>query len=450
MKLWLIVWLIPAALIVTLRLTRKIAGSGILFGFLLSFWTHYWIAAFLYTLPWYSYGWQALWYRGFTVEWVEDGFRLSTYAIIAFAFGSLLLAPLILNVFKRPMVAPTTHAPDPRLAKYYILWGLVFYLVLTPFLGKIPTVSAVLSSGLNLTVTGCALALFQTWQEGSRLLFFQRFIVIFFALPFLSLVNQGFLSFGALGLLAVLTFVAGFYRPRWKLFLLSFVLGYLGLSFFVTYMRDRPLIREVVWGRERFVARVERLIETFITVEWLDLKKDSHLRAIDGRFNQNLLVGAAVDQLSRSGEFVRGETLLAAITTPIPRIIWPGKPVYAGSGNLVARFTGLKFSPGTAIGIGPVMEFYANFGVTGVVAGFICLGVIITVIDWAARERLLKGDWQGFTLWFLPGISLLQFTGNTVEIVGTALVGIVLASLVNQSLRRYRGKKILWRAARMR
>jgi len=145
-------------------------------------------------------------------------------------------------------------------------------------------------------------------------------------------------------------------------------------------------------------------------------------------------VGAAVYQLSQTQNFARGDTLWDALLALIPRALWPEKPITAGSGNLVSRYTGIDFASGTSVGVGQVMEFYLNFGTPGVLIGFIIMGVLVTAFDWQAAERLARNDLRGFVLWFLPGIALLQVNGQLVEITASAAASLVVALVVNRFL----------------
>ena len=116
--------------------------------------------------------------------------------------------------------------------------------------------------------------------------------------------------------------------------------------------------------------------------------------------------------------YARGDTLWDALLALIPRAIWPDKPITAGSGNLVSRYHRHRFAAGTSVGVGQVMEFYANFGTLGVVIGFMIMGVFVTALDWQAANGWRARDLHGFVLWFLPGIALLQVGGQLVEIDG--------------------------------
>jgi hypothetical protein len=96
------------------------------------------------------------------------------------------------------------------------------------------------------------------------------------------------------------------------------------------------------------------------------------------------------------------------------------------------------------------MEFYVNFGTPGVIIGFLIMGILVTTLDVAAAERLALNNLQGFVLWFLPGISLLQVGGSLVEATVSAVASIAVAFLANKYLDRLQGKQIDPRQASLR
>jgi hypothetical protein len=211
------------------------------------------------------------------------------------------------------------------------------------------------------------------------------------------------------------------------------LIAYLGFSAYVTYMRDRSEIRRVVWGGESVTERVSSVLATVRAPELFDPTNVQHLQRIDLRLNQNYLVGASVELLAAGArEYAYGETVWQALTSFVPRALWPGKPVYAGSPGVVAHYTGMTFAAGTSVGVGQVMEFYINFGTLGVLAGFIVLGTLIGLVDAWAAQRLWAGDWMHFAMWFLAGIGFIQAGGSLVEVVSTVSAGMLAALLVNR------------------
>jgi len=442
---WLGVWLAAVFLIVFVRWKRKVAGSGLVFAYLLNLASIHWIAALIHSLPWYSARMLPIWFPGFHRGWVVDGFKLSSYGVVGFACGALLVAPILGHIlFGHGEKKFPTHFSDPRLPRAYILTGLLGFFVIWPLLKKIPTVSTLASSSLNIVAVGISLALWRAWQEKRRRKFQKLLLIGLPSLPLVTLITQGFVSFGTVAATAVIAFMAGFYRPRWKLVVMAILAGYLGLSFYVTYMRDRNEIREIIWGGEPVAKRVERLFSSVNTIEGFNPRDEGHLWQIDKRLNQNLFVGASVERLSRNREYARGQTILNTFSGLIPRIVWPDKPEFVGGSEFVSRVTGVKYFGNTTMAIGQVLEFYVNFGSPGVFFGFLCMGAVITIFDSLARQHLLSGDWQGFAFWFLAGLCFLRVEGSLVEIVMTGIGGALTAFFVNGYLRRFRGKRIHW------
>jgi hypothetical protein len=303
------------------------------------------------------------------------------------------------------------------------------------FLGRLPTASAIVSTGQQLVVAGLCLCCWKARRQGD----FRKlagWLLVACLMPFATLVTQGFLGYGVVALLVVLVFVSSFVRSPFTVMLVGVPLIYLGLSVFVSYMRDRNDIRASVWGGESFSERVDKMAETVETFEWFDPANPAHAQRVDDRLNQNFLVGVAAVRLSETDGYARGDTLWDALLALIPRAVWPDKPMQAGSGTLVSQYTGIDFADGVSVGVGQAMEFYINFGTLGVVIGFMIMGVLVTTLDWQAGEHLARSDLHGFVLWFLPGISLLQVGGQLVEVTPSLAASLLVALLVNKYLDR--------------
>jgi len=422
-QIWLGLWLAGLAVIAwTYRETT--AGVGLVLAYALQLWVIHWLAGSIYVLPWYLPPTPIL----------LAGLKVSTYAILGFAFGSSVLAPL-LNRRKgaEEPSGPAGDGPmliDPWLVRAYLVVGIAAYFV-QPIVRSIPTVGALTSVGSNLLLVAFAMECWNSLQSPRQSIW--RWIILSALLPFVTIITEGFLSYGFAAMLTVFAFVASIYRPRWKVIAWGLVVSYLALSVYVTYMRDRHAIRAAVWGQESYGTRLAEMKNTFSDFELLDLGRIEHLQRIDDRLNQNGLVGAAVDYLdTHPGEFGRGETLWDALLSPIPRALWPDKPIAAGSGDLVSRFTGIKFAEGTSVGIGHVMEWYVNFGGIAVVLGSMFVGLVLALIDRAAAHKLQTGDWGGFALLYLPALSVLQVGGSLVEAVSGACTGLLIGLAIHR------------------
>jgi hypothetical protein len=427
-----VLWMFAVLLVILVRLRLHQRSAGLVLAYMANLWLIHWPAALTYLFPVTA---------GIEAERVINGFHYSTIGICAFAIGSIVFAPMLLRVLEPPLshtVEAERRLPDARLPFTYIVIGIVSYLILTPLLGRVPTVSAMVGATTQLIIAGYCIGLWYFWYAGQR----RKFLLLLlfaFALPMATILRQGFLGYGAVALITIVTFIAVFYRPRWKLALMSLTVAYLGFSFYVTYMRDRGELRASVWGGQSVVERVARLSRTLTGIEWFNPANPNHILRVTGRLNQNYLVGASVERMeTRTNEFAGGETVWQAVLSLVPRALWPEKPVQAGSPNIVSKYTGIGFAAGTSVGIGQVMEFYINFGTAGVIIGFLLLGTIITVFDTWAGMRIWAGDWLQFAVWYLTGLAMIQAGGSLIEVVSSAGAALLAVLFVNRFVVRLR------------
>jgi hypothetical protein len=402
---------------VIVRHWRKDAGTGLLLTYLLSFATIHLLAPVLYLIPWYGDS---------RIEPTIQGLRQSTVAMVAFAVGAEVGAVLAQRYRPARIDAPDYTHLDSLTANLYLWSGVFVYAVMIPLARGIPTLTALVSMALPMIVAAMCAKCWSAWHEGRQLTMW-AWIAASTAFPVLTVLTQGFLGFGFAAMLTLFAFVASYYVPRWRVLAASVLLAYCGLSVYVTYMRDRTEIRAVVWTGGTLRDSAEQTAGTFADFEWFDAYNVKHLDRIDGRLNQDFLIGLAVDNLENgTARFASGSTIGDAVLALIPRALWPGKTVAAGSGDLVAIYTGLRFPEGTSVGIGQVMECYVNFGTLGVMVGFLLIGGLIVFIDRIALQHLMSGQLSDFMLWYIPGLAFLQVGGSFVELGGVAASGLVV------------------------
>lgn len=418
--LWITLWFLIGAALVAGRMRVK-AAVGLVSAFGIQMVILHWLAAAIYVLPWYY---------NLDLRVVFAGLKESTYAMGGFTLGVLAIAPFC----RRPIeLEPNrTSVPSQKLMRLYFGVGLACYFGLSRLFATTPTLSALVNVASTCALVGIALACWSADHARHRG-YLWWWLLVAGLLPFVTIAVQGFIGYGLAAAVVIFAFVGSFYRPTWKTVTVSLLAAYVGMSLYVTYMRDRSDIREVVWGGESATARIARLEDTFLNFELFDIYNIDHLQRVDLRLNQNYLVGMGVEYLDTHPDaFADGETIMEALLAPIPRALWPDKPSAAGSGDLVSRFTGVQFAEGTSVGIGQVMELYVNFASTGVFVGFIVLGALLGYVDAQAARYRDAGDWHRFTLWFLPGLSLLQLGGSLVEVTSSAAAAIVVALLLNR------------------
>src|SRR5919197_770417 len=126
--LWLILWIGVAAITVFGRLKRASQGTGLALAYVLNLWLIHWVAPSLYLLPGYAY---------YDVNLVRLGFEQSTFGILAFAFGSLVLAPFLIKLHRPRNIEPVSYEVHEKLPVAYMLIGAVSYVLLSSLAGPV-------------------------------------------------------------------------------------------------------------------------------------------------------------------------------------------------------------------------------------------------------------------------------------------------------------------------
>ena len=409
-------WMIVAAAIIILR-WREERGVGLVVAFVLSLTSLHWLAAVLYVMPWYE--------EALNPVDVTVGLEIAFVGLIGFGVGVTVAGRLLRN---RDAAMPLpSYVSGARLGLWYVGVGVALYVLALAGLRRVSSIGGLASAGSSAAVFGLCLLIWHA--RPSRRLFWLGLAGL---LPLVTILTQGYLSYGIAALVMVAAFVAEWHKPRWALVAVGVLLAYVSMSFYVTYMRDRREIRDVVWGGATASERLTVLTGTLTSIELFDPFNDAHLARVDNRLNQNYLVGRAAAWMHNGfAPYGQGSTLADAALAMVPRALWPEKNVSAGSGDLVSYYTGMQFDEDTSVGIGSVMEFYVNFGIPGVFVGFILLGGVVLVFDERAGAHLRNGDARAACLWYLPGISLLQVGGSLVDVTATMAAGFAGAVLTN-------------------
>jgi hypothetical protein len=410
------IWVGLCAFFVWLQARRAYGGAGFIFIYILLLSVIHLFGAIIHAIPEFAL-------KG--ANSVVLGFRESLYGLMAFCAGAFL--PILGRATLETQAAKEARVVVPHKTIWYLMaLGIVFFFA-RALLGKIPSIGASLNAGTTLMVVAMVLGFWTSWIEGKKLpMFF--WVALCAGFPLFSLTFQGFLGFGVSVAAIVLLAIASFYRPQWRVWAIGIPAIYFALSVYVTYMREREQIREEVWGGSKLEKRIERIKKIYDDFEWLDLKKEEHIERIDGRLNQNALVGMTVGRIQNNEiQPVQGVTLWWGLQSLVPRIIWRGKTVRAGSMDVASYFTGQEYAKGTSVGLGQVMELYGNFKRWGVVVGFFLLGWLISIWDIRCGQALRQGDWRNYSCYFILLVPLLQPGGSTVELFsGTAAAAVLV------------------------
>jgi len=318
-----------------------------------------------------------------------------------------------------------------RIGWRLLLMGILSSFLILPASALVPSLTSLASALGALIVLGIWFLLYSAVATKNT----RRILVVFALVPVLpmsTLLTGGFIGYGTVWALCVVAFYFCIGRRRIWLYLAAPGVVFLGLSLFVTYMEQREEIRDVIWyQRADILQRLEQTSKLVTDFELLDLSNPEHLDALDKRLNQNFLVGAGVMR-HEEGEAKLWYGATLPFWALIPRAIWPDKPDVGGGGSLVSEFTGFEFQEGTSVGVGQVLEFYMNFGVPGVLAGFVVFGFILMRLDQGAMRAFAMRNAPAVVRTALPGLAMLAPLGNLQEV----LVGVISAIIASQALIR--------------
>ncbi len=366
-------------------------------------------------------------------EATKVGINVTLIGMTAFIVGAMAARILPRSIASVKGYQQTFGEVDfSRLGWRILAIGVITQFVILPVSALLPSLTAITSSVGTLLVFGFCILLYSSAIANDSLQTLRVFMMLPL-LPLFTLITGGFLGYGTVWILSIVAFEFLAARRRTLHYLSVLPVIFLGLSLFVTYFQQRDDLRDVIWYQDSGItSRLSQVTKLVTEFELLDLSNANHVSALDLRLNQNYLVGIGVSR-HREGlnELWYGATV--PIWAVIPRAIWPDKPEVGGSGDLVEQFTGITFAEGTSVGAGQVLEFYMNFGMAGVVAGFTILGFILMRLDQGVMRALAMGNIQGATQWALPGLALLQPLGSLLEMIVGAISAIVVAQLLVHS-----------------
>lgn len=424
--LGLIAWLLIMALLYRQARDRRILSVGLALGYLFQQAIAHWLGALIYVLP----GQPRL-----PAELNQLGYGQTLVGVCAFALGVLFIG--------RRLRANQPSLPAPSLREVSFIpsslpfplaiIGIVCYLAVASYGLRLPTITALVQMASNLVIVALVIATWRAYHSGQRARFFAMLLIVI-TFPFLTITLQGYLGYGFLLAIFLISFVLVLAPPRLSVLLMGLVLLYVSLSVYVTYMRDRDNLRAVIWSGQGIEARLDRLNESLNHFEWFDAGNPMHIFQIDRRLNQNLLIGNAVDYMARQHlDYANGETLLDGILALIPRALWTDKTITVGGFAIASKYTGLEFQGDTSVGLGQFLEFYINFGTPGVILGMFIYGGLIALFDARAAQYLARGNWRRFTLWYLPAFGF--FAGSIIEVTANVaaawLVAVVLVRVLD-------------------
>ena len=322
---------------------------------------------------------------------------------------------------------PVQLPPDrEQYSRFCLLGGWFVIYGLTP-LSHIPSLGAAIEKGGGVWMLGVMLGLRAALARADvkRAAIWTSALMVY---PVLMLLLGGFLSYGATAVIIVAAVVAISTISTWRVIIVTIIACFVGLSVFVNYFQQRGKIREAVWGGAPMEQRIDASLGIFRDFQWLDWSNLDQLAAMQKRLNQNYFVGLAAERIEGGQvDYLHGRSVWEGLLSLVPRVVWPDKPVFGGSPKIVKEMTGLPLADNTSWGIGNVMEFQINFGIPGLVVGFLGLGWLLGTLDRKAAEAEGTGNLSRVFFFFLPAVALVQPLGSMIELTGGAAAAFVAA-----------------------
>lgn len=350
----------------------------------------------------------------------ELGIRFTAIGSLCFVAGVWLA-----NSTK---IKEATHAvARPRQFWLFCLFGGWFFTYGLAFLARIPSVGAAVENGGAVWMLGVMLGLRAALHRRDFLsvAFWLGTLMVY---PVLVLLLGGFLSYGSTAVIIVLSLLTVSTRSPWRAAAGITIVAVVGFNLFLSWHQHRSEIRDAVWGGASLERRIDASMNMVRDFQLFSPVNEGHLRSLDARLNQNYFVGLAAWRLQNDRvDYLYGRSVAEGFMALVPRIVWSEKPVFGGSPEIVSEMTGLNLNRSTSWGVGNVMEFQINFGLPGVVFGFLLLGWLLRTLDRKAAEADATGDFGRVILFFLPAAALIEPAGSVVELVGGSAAAVVAA-----------------------
>jgi hypothetical protein len=309
------------------------------------------------------------------------------------------------------------------------------------FLRDLPSIGAAIEKGGAVWMVGVLLGL-RSAVERSDVKRACIWLAVLMVYPTLMLLFGGFLSYGSSAIIIVLSALVVSTRSQWRVWAVACCGIFVGLTIFVNYFGHRDEIRRAVWGGAALEDRVSVVADAFSTTfEWFDPTNIEHLISLDKRLNQNYFAGLAATRIQEGRvDYLYGRSIWEAALSLVPRILWPDKPVFAGSPAIVSEMTGLHLSTTTSFGVGNVMELQVNFGLPGLVIGFCAFGWLLGMLDRKAALAEASGNLPSLLLFFLVSVALIQPNGSLVEMLSGAAAAFLAAHGWAWTWKRWAGR----------
>lgn len=167
---------------------------------------------------------------------------------------------------------------------------------------------------------------------------------------------------------------------------------------------------------------------------------DFHQQDIVGmgiaRLNQGWIISAVMKHVPEREPFADGETVqVALLNSFVPRVFWPDKQKAGGRENF-RRFTGLPISDTVSMGISPLGESYANFGVTPGILFMAVYGAVVSLMYYGCLKICVRRP--DFIFWIpLVFYQAIKAETELLVVLNQLSKGMIVAWVVYNVMHRF-------------
>lgn len=351
------------------------------------------------------------------------GLELTTIGTVSFVIGVLSIQRFSLRR-ARPDFSWLEKKETSKFALICFSSGWVM-VMLGIFFGNIPSLGAAMNNAASVWILGALIGVLMS-VRARNLKYLLVWGAALAAYPLLILIKGGFLSFGSTSVFIVSAAVLVSVRSHIRAYAGVATFSILCFLVFLSYFQNRNEIRELTWGGGSFEARVSKSTSIVTDLGLFDSQDPAHLAALDSRLNQNFFAGRAYERIEKGEvDYLYGRSFWEGALALVPRALWPDKPIFAGSSDLIREYCDFQVNLWTSFGVGQVMEFYINFGIPSVVLGFLLFGLLYGWIDKNAAAALQRSAFLPAVVWFLPGVAMNMPLASISEISGNVAAAVV-------------------------
>ena len=355
----------------------------------------------------------------------QIGLRFTTIGTVCFVTGVVLAQRVIGSPPGKLDTRWLQQGGISRFAVSCLLSGWIVVYV-TTLLGRIPSLGAAIEKAGAIWILGVLVGFLASVRQrhyGHIFLWLAALSVY----PLFVLLMGGFLSFGSTSVFVVMAALLVMLKSHVRAYAGVVLFSLFCFLAFLSYFQNRDATRAAAQEGASLEQRVAHSATIITNLKWFDSSNPNQLAALDARVNQNQFAGMAAQNIA-SGQvnFLHGRSVWEGLQALVPRVLWPGKPIFAGSSELIREMTDFVVNESTTYGVGQVMELYVNFGVPSLVVGFLLFGFAYGWVDRNAAAALQGGEFGRAILWFLPGVAMNMPLATIAEVMGNiaaALVG---------------------------